>query len=467
MLLPCSNNEWMHTRRHGGMSVWVVLAMGVLLALLALAVDGAYLWMAKVEMRNAADAIALATAQALLRDEVLTNRPEAMWQTTQEAYKEAVRYGQVNPVLGRPLELVFDPGDSESSDVVFGYRENAEDRNFQAAVDLGDVNINAVRVIARRTRQRGNPAGMFFGRLLGLPVADVVASATAYLDRDVIGFRPVGQRPIPLAPLALLSDPNLSKPMAWETQTLAPIYDGPPDAADRFRFDPVRRRFLEVDAEADPTAHAYGSVPGDGIYEMDVRFPVGESLAKTDSADEETNACLVLLRPTDEASGPPGVTVARHFRQGVTSHDLKEMGGQLVLGEDNRLVLAGMPSITDEAVDSLYQALEALRDSAEPRIWPLYSAILQDQESATGWRVTIQGFVAARVVRVVLSDGMGSDVPSLSGEHGVSARRELRLVLQPCQLAVNAAVTDSARRYANPGVSIHNRYIAKVRLVNE
>lgn len=467
MLLPCSNNEWMSGRRCGGMSVWMVLALGVLLALLALAVDGAYLWMAKVEMRNAADAVALATAQALLRDEVLSNRPEAMWQTTQQAYKEAGRYGQVNPVLGRPLELIFDPGDPESSDVVFGYRENAEDRNFQSAVDLGDVNINAVRVIARRTRQRGNPAGMFFGRLLGLPMADVVASATAYLDRDVIGFRPVGQRPIPLAPLALLSDPSLSKPMAWETQTLGPLYDGPPDAADRFSFDPVKRRFVEVDAEADPTAQAFGSVPGDGIYEMEVRFPVGEAQAKTDPADEEINACLVVLRPTDESNDPLGVTVARHFRQGVTSHDLKEIGGQLILGEDNRVILAGMPSIDDEAVDSLYQALVALRDSAEPRIWPLYSAILPDQESATGWRVTIQGFVAARVVRVALSDATESELPSSAGEHGVSARRQLRLVLQPCQLAVNAAVTDSARRYANPSVSIHNRYIAKVRLVNE
>lgn len=456
MRLHAFNSEtgsWQRrTSRRGGMSVWMILAMGVLLAALALAVDGAYLWMAKAEMRNAADSIALATAQALLRDEVLSNRPEAMWKTAQLAYQEAVRYGQANPVLGQPLELVFDAGDPESGDVIFGYRESPHDRSFQAAVDLGDVNINAVRVIARRTRQRGNPAGMFFGRVLGLPVADVVASATAYLDRDVIGFRPVGNRSIPLAPIALLSDPTQGKSLAWETQTLGPLQEGASDAADRFTFDPVHRRFVELDA---------GPEPGDGIYEMEVRLPLGQPTEPGEGHEEEFNACFVVIGHDANSSESVWSTLVRQFKQGITAQDLAEMGGQIVLGEDNRVVLAGMPfgPLTEEiAGDSLFQVLDGLRQSGEPRIWPLYSTVARNRDGATGWQVTIQGFVAARVVQVEKTPEAGS---------GGAAQPMLSFVLQPCQMAVNAAVTDSDRRYANPAFSIYNRYIAKVRLVNE
>jgi hypothetical protein len=68
--------------------------------------------------------------------------------------------------------------------------------------------INAVRIHIRRTRARGNPGFLHGAPLLGRRPTDLEAVATAMLDRDVIGFRPTRDGVVPLAPIALFSDPT-------------------------------------------------------------------------------------------------------------------------------------------------------------------------------------------------------------------------------------------------------------------
>ena len=65
--------------------------------------------------------------------------------------------------------------------------------------------INTVRVNARRLKARGNPVGLLGGNFTGFGATDMAARATATLDRDVVGFQPISDQAIPLAPIALLS----------------------------------------------------------------------------------------------------------------------------------------------------------------------------------------------------------------------------------------------------------------------
>jgi hypothetical protein len=434
------------------MSVWTVLAMGALLAALALAVDGAHLWMARGELRNASDAMALAAAHALLDDRLLSNQPGVMRLVLARAYQEAQSYGQANPVLGRPQELLFDPADPDNSDLIFGYRPDPNSRTFLPAADLDEPNINCVRVVARRTRQRGNPAGMFFGRLLNLPVADVVASTTVFLDRNIVGFKPPSDRPIPLVPIALLSDPSFQDSRSWESQTLAATLFDSADAADQFRYDPVARRFLDSDASDEA---------GDGIFEMEVVLPLADAKPGEPSPSEGANACFVGFGGFEP--GDPGTwqALARQVRHGVTGRDLTRLGGQLLLGQDNLVILPGTslpPAAGSTELQLVQKALEGLQATAEPRIWLLYRTKEGAGEGAAGERVAVWGFVAARLVQIEVVSG---------GQETGPGPTTLRLALQPCQMAVSAAITADTRT-ENPGsATMQNRYLAKVRLVND
>src|SRR5439155_383272 len=48
--------------------------------------------------------------------------------------------------------------------------------------------INAVRIVARRSRGRGNAVPLPWGPLAGAASADVSVAATAYLDRAIVGL---------------------------------------------------------------------------------------------------------------------------------------------------------------------------------------------------------------------------------------------------------------------------------------
>src|SRR5262249_27554689 len=142
-------------------------------------------------------------------------------------------------------------------DVLFGTLDNPRSTLFVPAERVTDPEnpylalVNAVRIAARRTRDRGNPAGLYVGQALGLPAADLVTVATARLDRDVVGLRPALNQPLPLVPIALLSDPSGADPRSWESQVAAG--HGPDD----YRFDRATRTFV---ADAN----------GDGIHEIEI-----------------------------------------------------------------------------------------------------------------------------------------------------------------------------------------------------
>jgi hypothetical protein len=418
-----------------------IVALVVIVACLALAVDAANLWQARVELRNAADAVVLAAAQGLVDDDLLKDEDGMMSLVAERSRDGGIAYGLANPVLGRPLEVLNNPQNDSDGDIVFGYIPDPTTRLFQPGSDLSDEHMNAVRVVARRTRERGNPAGMLFARFFDLASADVVASATALLDRDVIGFRPIGRQPLPLAPLALLTDPAMSEPDCWEAQVELPILARSGQGVDDFIHDRSNRHFLEVGSEVGE---------GDGIYEMEVLIPLeGQTHLAADV--QRANGCFLLI------GGQDWETVGRQLAGGVTAADLAEMDGQFVLGWDNRMYLPGIPAapgIDSQQLGTLLNAMKTLQLTAEPRIWPLFKTVVAgDKSEAT---VVVQGFVAARLVK--------AGVVTV-GEKKEDQRQQLSLILQPCMMSCGTAVTDFARRHSNPEVRIHNRYICKVRLV--
>jgi hypothetical protein len=398
-------------RRRASTMLFVLLAFGVLLAALVLAVDLSHLWEVRVSQENASDAAALAAVQALVEDHLLTGDPAATIAAFQQARGEASRYAAANPVLGEPLPLDPNPANLLDGDVLFGTLDNPRSTLFVPAERVADPNsrdlglVNAVRITARRTRDRGNPAGLYLGRALGLPSADVVTTATAMLDRDVVGLRPALNQPLPLVPIALLSDPTGANPACWESQV--PGGKGPDD----YRFDRVRRTFV-------------ADAGGDGIHEFEVTL--GE------------NACELLVGVADDA------TANGQVRSGVTSAQLHDLGGQLVLGEHNQVLLPAAPGCgpaagTQEAAE-LQASLESLQLRGELRVWPLFAGLDGDSDAAV-----VTGLVAARVVKVE------------AAEDG----QRVRFTLQAGMLSTAAAVTDATRR-----VGAGNPYLCKVRLVH-
>ena len=401
----------MVSRRRGGISLWLVLFLPILVTAAALVINFHFLRVGKEELQGAADAAALAAGLALVDDRALLDDPALTGPLLAEAGWHAQRYAAINSVMGQPLEL--DP--RSDSDLLFGRLDQPRGKLFAypqgpRAATAAPMWFNAVRVTAQRSQRRGTAIPLFGAILSGTGSGSVAAAATAFLDRDVIGLGPRPGQPAPLVPIALLSDPTGNRPASWEFQV--PRGGG----GDHFRFDRHNLRFLE------------GS---DGLAEMTVQMQVFGQ----EAPDDLHNAALLQIGVRDWAG------LIAQLRHGLTLENLADYPRQqLVLGEDGRLRVPAsvwLPPDPDRQAE-LAQMLQALQNRAEHRVWPLFIGLESDRSLAV-----LTGFVAARIVRVEVEPNV------------------LRLVLQPCMMSTITAVTDVARR---PGVGV-NPYMCKVRLV--
>lgn len=412
--------------RRGAATLLFLLFLGVFLAALALAVDGASLWSARQELQVAADAAALAAVQTLADDAALAVPPGRMALVVEQARKAAIRVGLNNPVAGLPHAFDASVANRPSGDLVVGFLDDSRSGSFSpaGADDLDSPLLNAFFVRAERSKERGNPLALFFGRVSGAQGADLRAEALACLDRDVVGFRPQGRLGAPLAPLALFSDPSRRHPASWEAQTQA-------GGQDRFVFDKSERRFREVGSEAPA---------GDGLFEMTARLPLAQADFADAEAQEQPNAALLIL-------GQPALR-PRQLQAGVCRDDLDGLGGQLLLAWDDRLPVPGemhAPGASDPELKKLLAALELLAATGEPRAWPLHQALQPGGEGQPP-SVVVSGFVAARLAAVRLRS---------------DPYPHLELILQPCQLMTHAALTE--RRPSSPLMG--NPYVSKPKLV--
>jgi Flp pilus assembly protein TadG len=149
-----SGNEF----RKGSMMLYSAVALPVLFAFIALAVDFGYISNAKAELRAAVDAANLAGSAGLATSPA-------------EARKLAKEIAAANTVGGQPLILT-------DSDIQLG-SWNASTRTFTVLSSANESQATAIRINAQLTQAKGNPVNLIFGRFIGFSTKDLVSSGVA------------------------------------------------------------------------------------------------------------------------------------------------------------------------------------------------------------------------------------------------------------------------------------------------
>jgi Flp pilus assembly protein TadG len=162
--------------QNGVTAVVLAIALVALLGFAALAVDIGYLYSARNELQNAADAAALAATRQLGRiyaESSLTSRDfssAANASHLSSIYSTATTVAGKNIVAGSSVSI-------SAGDIAIG-QWNPETRTLSATL----VEPDAVQVTARRDAASGQAVALFFARVLGIQTADVSAIATAALS---------------------------------------------------------------------------------------------------------------------------------------------------------------------------------------------------------------------------------------------------------------------------------------------
>lgn len=401
-------------------AVWPLLlsCLALVIAGLALAVDSALLWQARQELQVAADASSLGAVLELADDQLLRQQPGKMQFATDLAQKAAMELGYRHHVLGVPLRVeINNPGDL---DVMLGFYDPAVPGMQPAFSNLDHPLLNAIEVTTRRTRERGTPVGLFFTRLFRLASADVMASATAVIDRHVVGFRPIGQMNVPMMPLGLLSDPTGVEVASWEAQIDKPLAQGN-TGVDLYAYDKVMRRWSEVGQ-----ANSQGNTRGDGLPEFTLRLPLG-----TDTS--EANGKVLHWGKHDVS------TMLRQVEYGLTALDLQGSQGQIELSWDGLLPVeeSTLPGGSQQV--TFIELLTKLHANGDIRLFPLFVPNGEGEEQNMASQVMVRGFVAARIASVSKNEG------------------SLELILQPTVMITTTALT-------RPAAGV-NPYVGKVKLI--
>lgn len=407
-------NNKQHLKRKGAIWPLLLACLVLVLAGVALAVDSSLLWQARQELQVAADASALGAVLELADDQLLRRLPGDIQQAAYRAMQVAGELSTRHHVLGVPLQL--ETQDQADPDVRLGFYDPALGYMQPAYGDLDHPLLSAVEVIARRTRERGTPVGLFFTRLFSLSSADVSASATAVIDRNITGFRALPQINVPLIPIALLSDPSGIEEESWEAQIEKPLsqHGG---GMDLYAFDKVTRQWKTAGQDAST---------GDGLPEFTLKLPLGEDAT--------------------EANGTPlhwgkhgSQTIVRQIEHGLSSIDLQATQGQIELAWDGLLPIEQTAMPGGRQLETMIDLLNRLHESGEARIWPLYVEAENNDDQPGARLAMIRGFVAARIAAVEKTESY------------------LEITLQPSILITGTAVT-SPSGSANP-------YIGKVKLI--
>lgn len=393
--------------RAGASGVTLLIALPVLLVLIGLVVYVGLLRDVRYEAQGGADAAALAGARLLADDSLLlrSRYQTPMQNRVRQARQMAQTIGQLNLAGDERLNLDLNESNDPDGDIVIGHLDRPLGGTLTPLPADGNAwdnaSINAVRVTVRRstlpTLLGGQP-----------PQQAIVARATAFLDWRVVGYRPSHDRPIPLIPIALFSDPSKTDVRSWEAQWHQGLVDS-------WSYDGVNRCW---------------QVGADGLPE--VLQPLGGSTQAAGTA-------LFLQIGVEDFAG-----TIQQIQEGIRRPELERQfgAGGFVLRRDNKVDVPGTAGLPPEGSPTRRALLETLQNVASTgaaRLWPLYSEYdtLQGQVRVSGW-------TAARIVEI---QTQGSN---------------LVLVLQPCVLPHAAAVTEP--REPPPAFWENNRMVCRVRL---
>lgn len=166
--------------------IYIALLLVALIAFVGLAIDISYMYVAKTQLQNAADAAALAGASLL----------DGSTSTLQNAARlEAKKFAALNKSAGQNVDINLNTGNDSLGDIVVGYWNGTD-----VVMPSTNQPINAVKVTTRRTAETGTgiepstKVPLTFSRVINWNEMGVTAQAIAYLP------------PLPTAPMPLCID---------------------------------------------------------------------------------------------------------------------------------------------------------------------------------------------------------------------------------------------------------------------
>lgn len=434
-------------RRRGTATPWLIAGLLAIFWIFAWAFDVAILRHRQLDLRVNLDAVTLAGAAAAVDDMLLTDAPDRQDNVIASIRATAQKIGEFNRFSGSPFTFEPNLDNCVDGNFVLGTLDNPTSENFNADLslppDLYHPQLNAVRMQMR--------------------TGGVAASSTAFVDRDVVGFKPQGTLTVPLekdilscqvprndpalpaipvVPLAILTDPcfplsddNAVNQTCWEARN-----------PNSWEYRIMARKGVNDDGTDDWMMDVGSCDPefgSDGIVEM--RVTISEA---GHQQSDNTQVLVVGAETTAETISQllTGITYEQLLRP---RHDLAlpAFNGQLLLNDDldqnnpQNLLILPRQALTASEIDALATNLDAIR--GQRRVWMLYSQVQQDNTAI------VVGFVVARVMHV---------------ETVLIGHTQLMITIQPSMLVTATAVTDYTRRNWGPR-SLFNPYTCKVRLV--
>jgi hypothetical protein len=396
-------------QRGGTMLPAIIMAILVVCLLAALVFDRLWLDAARVQLRTAAEAAALAAAGRIASDDRLRadTDPEVVLESARRA---AVSIAAENRVAGSPIRLDPTPG----GDIRFG--SFVDDPQTGRPVFLEtDEHPSTVLVTAQAVRRRSNGVALFFRSLTGVASADVMTQAGATIDNAVIGVRPLPGSCVPGLPLGILaSDPAGSRDDTWQRQ----ITQG--EGEDQYGFDETSYRVTEGP---------------DGIREIVLRWTA--TAASSEGYESSPTPQSPNFQILDLGNGLLEHHVRRQIADGWSHEDLAPFGGQFILD--------GIPKSIDASLAPFPHLLSAFASViGQPRVCLLY---VDDGPSSHDGvhRLKATRLIAGRMLAIEAEEE-ASDV---------------RIIFQPAVLTTRTVLLGNPtdRRIENPYIcKIHITY---------
>lgn len=401
------------THRRGLSALTLILSLGLVISLIALAVDIGLLVQRHQQLKTAGEAASLAAALQMFNEHPTGSSLARM----EQARKISTTFAAENSFTEQRLTLDANSANAPQGDIVLGSIDplvlggpflpaadehttlNSESQKSQSS----HPPLNAILVRTRHSQAGGHGPILLLGQLVGVPSHDIFTESIAAVERRVIGYRPVGCAPIPMLPLLCLTE-------CWTPADLQGDDEEGADQNDDAQGDDAQ----DNDAQND------GDQPGDHAQRNKRdRYLCNPRTGQVAEMADGIRELEFEIRLQRDRSGTPGGQPAQRFQRGrripaeclkfaeegvaplsqlvllgLTPEDLVANQGEVRIG--NRLCCAddeangeNQPGVNGE---ELQRALQAI--IGQPRLLPLGCTEVEEGKVAA----KLQDFAAGVVV---------------------------------------------------------------------
>ncbi|MBN2328990.1 MAG: pilus assembly protein [Candidatus Omnitrophica bacterium] len=366
----------------GSVLVLVAVCITLFMLFLALTIDFGLMIQKKGQLQNVADAAALAAAQELVDEDLLTsgaNQSDDI--VSARNYAEMYAASNITDFnVDRNSENI------ESGGVLVGYIDDPMD--MTSPLRTSDVsNYNSVKVTASMTNELNGPLQLFFGGVTGVNNIEMQASSVATIENRILGFKLVEGESLPMLPFAIYED-------SWND-----AFDGVSDF-DQYSVDDASG-IVTSGSDGVPEFVFAPWFPNQGIPGYDGN---GRTLFLTDS-------------PTIDA-------LKNQIYNGVAKSDLESSNVNGMVLDDNGLGQMSKWIPGEQWMHSSWNtALNNIK--GETRIVALFNDIAEGSGSQESYKIS--GFQAVKVCEAIWPN----------------KQKQRRVYLQPAQMISSQAVVHS------------------------